>query len=113
MAVIVCVNVDGDQVGSGWGKARAVALATVTDGVVTDWQQVDVRWDVAHDQGGEGTHHARIVRFLREHDVAVAVTGHMGPPMQNTLAKLGVRVVLGATGDARAAAAAAAAATQG
>ena len=106
--MIVSVNVRGDQVGDGWGKAKTLALARVEDGVIVDWQEVAVGWDVLHD-AGEGSHHARIVRFLREHDVEVAVTGHMGPPMQNTLAKLGVRVVLGATGDARAAASAAAA----
>ena len=39
----------------------------------------------------------------------VVVTGHMGPPMQNTLVKLGCRLVLGLTGDARSAAVTAAA----
>ncbi|HEY3549402.1 MAG TPA: NifB/NifX family molybdenum-iron cluster-binding protein [Propionicimonas sp.] len=108
MIVCVVVNESG-EVGGGWGKARRVALATVAEGAVTDWREVDVRWDEAHDQGPEGSHHARIVRFLRENDVEVAVAGHMGPPMQNTLTKLGLRVVLGVTGDARAAAVAAAA----
>ena len=110
MIVCVVVNESG-AVGGGWGKARRVALADVVDGAVTAWQDVDVRWDEAHDQGTEGSHHARIVEFLRENGVEVAVAGHMGPPMQNTLAKLGVRVVLGTSGDARAAAVAAAQAT--
>lgn len=107
--VVVAVALAGDQVGGGWGRAQQVALATVQGAAVTDWQVQDVRWDVSHDEGGEGSHHARIVRFLREHGVEVVVTGHMGPPMANTLAKLGVRTVLGVTGDARAAAVAAAA----
>lgn len=107
--MIVCVNVDGDQVGGGYGRARSMAIAAVADGAVTDWNVADVRWDVLHDEGPEGSHHGRIVRFLRDNGVEVVVTGHMGPPMQNTLAKLGLRVVLGATGDARAAAVAAAA----
>lgn len=106
----VCVNLDGEQVGGGFGRARALAVATVTDGSITDWQEHDVRWDVAHDEGPEGSHHGRIVRFMREHQVDTVVTGHMGPPMQNTLAKLGLRVVLEASGDARAAAVAAASA---
>ena len=101
--MIVCVTVESGEVGGGWGKARAVALATVSDGAIADWREIDVRWDVAHDEGTEGSHHARIVRFLRENDVEVVVAGHMGPPMQHTLAKLGVRVVVGASGDARAA----------
>lgn len=107
--MIVCVVVDGSgEVGGGWGRARRVAVASVTDGVLTGWREVDVRWDEAHDEGTEGSHHARIVRFLRENDVGVVIAGHMGPPMQNTLTQLGVRLVLGASGDARAAVAAAA-----
>lgn len=106
MTVCVVVN-DSGEVGGGWGKARRVALAEVAGGAVTDWREVDVRWDEAHDEGTEGSHHARIVRFLQENGVDVVVAGHMGPPMQNTLTRLGVRLVLGASGDARAAAAAA------
>jgi predicted Fe-Mo cluster-binding NifX family protein len=104
MSIVVAVNVVGDQVGDGWGRAARIALATVDGGAVVDWTEHDVRWDVAHDQGGEGAHHARVVRFLRENGVQVVVTGHMGPVMANTLQKLGVRTALGVTGDARAAA---------
>ena len=107
--VVVAVALAGDQVGGGWGRAPQVAIAQVDGGTIRRWDVQDVRWDVAHDEGGEGAHHARIVRFLREHGVEVVVTGHMGPPMAHTLAKLGVRTVLGATGAARAAAGAAAA----
>lgn len=103
-ATVVAVNLAADQVGGGWGKAHDVAIARVVDGQVVDWQEHEVGWDELHGQGAEGAHHARIVRFCREHGVQVVVTGHMGPPMQNTLAKLGARVVLGLTGDARAAA---------
>ena len=105
--MIVCVTIQSGEVGGGWGKARAVAVATVSDGAITEWRETEVRWDIAHDEGTEGSHHARIVRFLRDNAVEVVVAGHMGQPMQNTLAKLGVRVVIGATGDARAAALAA------
>ena len=108
--MIVLVNVTpAGQVGGGWGKAPRIAVAEVTDGAVTRWTEHDVAWDRLHDEGGEGSHHARIVRFVREHGAEVIVTGHMGPPMQHTLGKLGTRLVLGATGDAKAAALAAAA----
>lgn len=106
--MIVCVNiVDGDQVGGGWGRAARVAVAEVSGETVSSWRVYDVAWDRLHDEGPEGSHHARIVRFLREHGAQVVVTGHMGPGMQHTLAKLGVAVHLGVVGDARAAALAA------
>ncbi|MBU4213539.1 MAG: NifB/NifX family molybdenum-iron cluster-binding protein [Actinobacteria bacterium] len=101
---VVAVNLVAGQVGAGWGRAHDVAIAQVSDGQVVDWQEHEVAWDESHGQGTEGSHHARIVRFCREHGVQVVVTGHMGPPMQNTLDKLGARVVLGLTGDAREAA---------
>ena len=99
--VAVPVGPNG-QVGAGWGKAASIALAGLTDGVVTSWDVHDVRWDISHETD-HGRHHATIARFLREHGVEVAVAGHMGPPMQNMLTKLGIRVELGAAGDARAA----------
>lgn len=44
-------------------------------------------WDVLHDQGGEGAHHARIVRFLREHKVVVA--SRIGPGKRRTVDSAG------------------------
>ncbi|MCL2466354.1 MAG: NifB/NifX family molybdenum-iron cluster-binding protein [Micrococcales bacterium] len=105
--VVVAVNLAGTDVGAGLGRAHTLAVAHVVGGQVTRWSEHEVGWDVLHDQGPPGTHHARIVRFVRDHEVAVVVTGHIGPPMHHTLDKLGCAVVVGATGDARAAAAAA------
>ena len=59
------------------------------------WRTENVGWDVLHDTGAAGSHHARIVTFLRENAVTLVVAGHMGEPMANTLTKLGVRVELG------------------
>jgi predicted Fe-Mo cluster-binding NifX family protein len=102
--MIVCVPVTGDgQVGSAWGKAPRVAVATVEAGGIAEWQEFDVAWDQLHDEGTEGGHHARIARFLMEHKVGMVVSGHMGPPMQQMLGKMGIGVRLGAQGDARAA----------
>jgi predicted Fe-Mo cluster-binding NifX family protein len=101
--IVACVPVTPEgEVDRRWGKAPAVALAVVTDGGVGEWRREDVRWDELHDSG-EGNHHARIVRFLRDNGVTLVVAGHMGAAMQEMLRKLGVRVVLGADGDARAA----------
>jgi predicted Fe-Mo cluster-binding NifX family protein len=101
-AEIVCVPVTAEgDVDRRWGKAERVAIARVVDGAVTDWQVLDVGWDHSHAVGPEGHHHGRIVGFLRDHDVSLVVAGGMGPPMQHTLSRLGVRIVLGAQGDAR------------
>ena len=54
-------------VGGGLGRAQTVAVADVRDGEVTSWTEVHVGWGDLHGIGPEGTHHARIVRFVREH----------------------------------------------
>lgn len=92
-----------DTVEPGLGRATTVALVTVADGAVTGYQRVDVGWDVLHDEGTEGAHHARVVRFLREHDVDTVVAQRFGAGMARMLDSMGLRVVLDATGDARAA----------
>lgn len=100
----VCVPVaETGEVGHGWGRAARVAVTEITDGELTRWEEYDVGWDRLHDAEGEGSHHARIVRFLKEHEVTVVVAGHMGPPMHHTLEKMGLAVHTGAVGDARAA----------
>lgn len=92
--VAIPVTPDG-AVESHFGRAPAMAVATVVDGEITDWRTEQVGWDVLHDRSEHGQHHARIVRFMRDNGVTVAAAGHMGPPMVNTLDKLGLRVVLG------------------
>ena len=100
--MIVCVPV-GDEgvVDPRWGRAARVALATVDAGTLTDWQELDVGWDVLHDAAGEGAHHARVARFVRDHGVDTVVANHMGAGMSRMLERMGVAVHLGAAGDAR------------
>ncbi|MCL2316726.1 MAG: hypothetical protein FWC46_06545 [Actinomycetia bacterium] len=109
----IAVNVSGDEVGGGLGRAATMAVAAVEDGAIASWTTVDVGWDASHDQidagvASEGGHHARIVRFMREHEIRGVVTGHAGPPMVHTLGLMGIHV-FAAEGDAREAALAAAA----
>jgi len=105
---IVCVPVTVDgQVGHSWGKAPTVAIASVEDGTITSWRTEAVHWDVSHDEGTPGSHHARVARFIQDNNVTAVAAGHMGEPMQTMLTKLGVAVRLGVDGDARAAAASA------
>ena len=107
MSTAVAINPDG-TVGGGWGRAHLVAIAEVADGTVFAWQEHEVAWDVAHDEGTEGSHHARIAKFLRDHDVDTVVTGHMGDGMVRMLGTMGIAMAVGANGDARAAVVAAA-----
>jgi predicted Fe-Mo cluster-binding NifX family protein len=107
MTIAIAITSDG-EVGGGWGRAHFVAIANVADGAVTNWDQHEVAWDVAHDEGTEGSHHARIATFLREHDVDTVVAGHMGDGMVRMLATMSIATHLGLTGDAHAAAIAAA-----
>jgi predicted Fe-Mo cluster-binding NifX family protein len=45
-----------------------------------------------------------VARFLKEHHVEAVVANHMGPPMVHMLDRMGIKVLLGATGNAREAA---------
>ena len=91
----------GGAVGHGLGRASHVALATVEDGEIRSWDEVEVRWDSLHDEGTEGAHHARIARFLRDNAVDVVVAPHVGAGMQRMLGTMGIGMFLGAQGDAR------------
>lgn len=100
--VIVCIPVTDDgQTGPHWGRAPRVALATVSDDQITEWREMEVGWDTAHGQGTEGSHHARIARFLREHKVEVVVANQMGLGMTRMLTTMGIPTMFGAQGDAR------------
>ena len=77
----------------------AVAEAAATG--LTDWQEHEVRWDELHDVGTHGSHHARVVRFLREHGVRAVVVDHVGEGMRRTLTSMGVALHEGHSGDAR------------
>ena len=79
-----------------------VAVATREDDQqISDWVVHQVGWDVAHDEGTEGSHHARIVRFLRENQIDAVVVDHMGEGMQHTLGKMGIQILPAMSGDAR------------
>jgi predicted Fe-Mo cluster-binding NifX family protein len=85
-----------------WGKAHWIGVATVGGGAVTAWQVHEVAWDVSHDEGTHGSHHARIVRFLKEHDIAAVVVDHMGPGMVQVMQTMQIPVLPASPGDAQA-----------
>lgn len=102
MIIAAAIEPDG-TIGPAWGKADTVAVARATDGRIEDWQEHRVGWDRSHDQGTHGSHHARVVTFLREHGVELVMARHVGEGMRRMLASMGVELVEGASGDARAA----------
>ena len=83
-----------------WGRAARVAVVEVWDGELVRWDEHEVGWDRLHDEGPEGSHPARVARFLQEQHVEVVVVGHMGPPMAQMLEQMGLEVHPGAGGDA-------------
>jgi predicted Fe-Mo cluster-binding NifX family protein len=102
--MILCIPVTATgEIDPRWGRAARIAVAEVRDGSVVSWEVVETGWDVLHDAGSEGSHHARVARFLREHAVEVVVADHMGPPMAHMLGEMGLTVRLGAAGDPQAA----------
>ena len=102
--MIVCTPVTKEgMIDLRWGKADWVALADVVDGEIVSWQEVEVSWSRLHDEGTPGSHHARVVTFLREHQVEAVVANHMGDGMVRTLDTMGLPTYMGAAGDARAA----------
>jgi predicted Fe-Mo cluster-binding NifX family protein len=106
--MIVCIPVTADGwIDPRWGRATRVVIARVERSTVAGWQEYEVAWDVLHESEAEGTFHARVAQFLREHHVETVVAHHMGADMLNMLQRMGLQVRLGAEGDARAAAVAA------
>jgi predicted Fe-Mo cluster-binding NifX family protein len=102
--MILCVPVTSDgQVDPRWGRADRVAVADVVDGEIAAWQEIEVSWSRLHDEGTPGSHHARVVRFLREQQVEIVVANHIGDGMVRMLDTMSLPVHLGAAGAARAA----------
>ena len=110
MIIGVTTTPDG-RVGGGLGGAQTLAVADVRDGAIASWTEIEVGWGALRGTGTEGSHHARIVRFVREHALEVVVTSGVGEGMRTTLGKLGVAVRTDLAGDARAAAVTAATTT--
>lgn len=99
--MVICVPITSDGlIAPGWGRAERVAVAEASPDGVESWTAHQVGWGAAHDVAPEGQHHARVARFLQEHQVDAVVAEHMGEPMKNMLAKMGIQVTLGASGPA-------------
>ena len=100
MIVATPVTEDG-QSAAAWGRAHWIGVADVVDGEARAWRVHEVAWDQSHDEGTHGSHHARIVRFLREHGIEAVVVDHMGPGMVQVMATMRIPVLPAIAGDAR------------
>lgn len=85
-----------------WGRAHWIGVAEVNAGEVTAWQIHEVGWDESHDAASHGSHHARIVRFLKDHAIEAVVVDHMGPGMVQVMATMGIPLLPASAGDAQA-----------
>ena len=100
--MMICAPVTSEgMIDHGWGRAERVALAEVVEGGIVSWREVEVGWNRLHDEGTPGSHHARVVTFLRDEHVEAVVVNHMGDGMARSLATMGLPVHVGASGDAR------------
>jgi predicted Fe-Mo cluster-binding NifX family protein len=100
--MMVCAPVTQEgMIDPRWGRADWVAVADVVDGEIVSWRVIEVSWSRLHDEGTPGSHHARVVTFLREHQVEAVVANHIGDGMVRMLATMGLPAHLGAVGDAR------------
>jgi predicted Fe-Mo cluster-binding NifX family protein len=100
MIVCIPVTLDGN-VDPRWGRADWIAIADVQDGEIKTWREIEVSLSRLHDEGSDGSHHARVVKFLKEHGVETVVANHMGDGMTRMLKTMEIPVHLGAEGDAR------------
>ena len=93
---------ESGQSAAAWGKAHWIGVAGVENGAVTAWQVHEVGWDVSHDEGTHGSHHARIVRFLKEQAIETVVVDHMGPGMVQVMQTMKIARLPARPGDAQA-----------
>jgi predicted Fe-Mo cluster-binding NifX family protein len=84
-----------------WGRADWVAIAEVADGLINTWEEIEVSWDRLHDEGTDGSHHARISKFLTSNGITMVVADHMGEGMLRMLDTMKITIALDASGSAK------------
>lgn len=100
MIIATPVTEDGRSAAA-WGRAHWIGVAEVTDGAVRAWSIHEVGWDESHDEGAHGSHHARIVRFLKEQGIEAVVVDHMGEGMVRVMNSMGIPILPASPGDAQ------------
>lgn len=100
MKVLTPVNPDGSS-GGHFGKAHWVAVGNIENDQLVDWDVHEVAWDVSHDSGSHGSHHARVISFLKDHHIEYVVAAGMGQGMARMLDSAKVAVLPATAGDAK------------
>ncbi|HSN11854.1 MAG TPA: NifB/NifX family molybdenum-iron cluster-binding protein [Propionibacteriaceae bacterium] len=101
MYVATPVDAHG-QSAHAWGRAHWIAVADVSDVGIASWEVHEVGWDELHDSSTHGSHHARVVSFLKDQHVQAIVVDHVGEGMQRMLTTMGIPMLPASPGDAKA-----------
>ncbi|HEY3339956.1 MAG TPA: NifB/NifX family molybdenum-iron cluster-binding protein [Propionicimonas sp.] len=101
MIVATPVTEDGRSA-EAWGRAHWIGVADVSGGAVSSWDVHEVGWDESHDEGTHGSHHAMIVRFLKERAIEAVVVDHMGEGMVRVMETMQIPLLPASPGDAQA-----------
>ena len=101
MILLTPVTEDG-RTDSRFGRAHWVAIAEVVEAALASWTVHEVDWDGLHDAGTHGSHHARVISFLREQGVEAVVAPHLGEGMARMLTSAGLPILPASPGDAKA-----------
>lgn len=100
MKIATPVDATG-QSAHAWGRAHWIAVAEVSDGIIASWQVHEVAWDELHDSGTHGSHHARVVTFLKDQGIQAIVVDHVGEGMARMLATMSIPLLPATPGDAQ------------
>jgi len=112
--VAVAVLPNG-MVNAHFGRANKLALATVENGQISKWEEVEVPFaeshgdhDHHHDHDHHDhehhhapDHHEGIKNFLVEQGVDMVLLDHAGPGMQKVMNETDIKIVVGAKGNAK------------
>ncbi|MGC8652181.1 MAG: NifB/NifX family molybdenum-iron cluster-binding protein [Candidatus Micrarchaeia archaeon] len=88
--IMAVVDLNGMLIGI--GRAPRVEIAHVKDNRIDKIDEIDVRWDEAHETEQEGLHHATVAKFIKEHNVNEIIASGVGPDMKRMLERLGIKV---------------------
>lgn len=102
ITIAIPITVDG-AVFERLAKAPLVATCVLRDGEVVDWTEHAVGWDQTYGVDVMGNHHARVMRFMQEHNVTDVVAADVCDNMRRSLEAKDVTLHADFAGDARAA----------